>query len=165
MATISGGVKCASGISFDGWSSGSSWPAQNATLCPSLRHTCAHFRVSKVTPSVPASRVETKPIFMPRTISHPAVPALKIPQRRQLGLAVVEIVAENPVQIVIHEQRLVGDEVGRRREHVVDGAQAFRELSDKLPAITRPLLNAAFAELAFLVPKLHHTLNQRQRRQ
>src|SRR5439155_10132835 len=57
---------CASGINRLGASSGSSRPAAKKVLWPNSRHTRAHLAVSKVTPSLPARRVETKPIFTRR---------------------------------------------------------------------------------------------------
>ncbi len=57
--------KCTSGTRklFSG--SRSSSPANQKQLCPFFSKTSAHLLDSSVTPSVPANRVETKPMFLP----------------------------------------------------------------------------------------------------
>lgn len=56
-------------------------------------------------------------------VLHRAVPAAEVFQGGEFGFAVEEIVFEDPVEIVIDEERPVGQEKWRGRQHVVDRLQ------------------------------------------
>ena len=81
----------------------------------------------------------------------------------ELRLPAVQVIAENTVQVVIDEERAIGDEERRRREHVVHRNEQLGELTIQLRTVFGPLLDAAFAELPLLEAREHYPLDKWQR--
>ncbi len=64
------------------------------------------------------------------------------------------------MQIVIHEQRAIGQKKGRSRQHVVDRLQEFRKLSAQIPSVAGPFPDASSSELPFLVANQHRPFDE-----
>jgi len=74
---------------------------------------------------------------------HCPVPASEVLQIGQSCLAVEEVVTEYAVEVVIHEERAIGQKKRRSRQHVVYRLQEFQKLSAQIPIVvnvTQPLL-------------------------
>src|ERR1017187_3135821 len=94
---------------------------------------------------------------------HCAVPALQLLKRWQFRLPAVEVVPHDPVEIVIHKQRTFRNEIFRRRQHIVDGLEQLGELTVKLRAVARPLLETTLAKLSLLETGQQRPLDKGQR--
>lgn len=92
---------------------------------------------------------------------HGLVPASQVFQIGQSGLAGEEVIAKYAVQIVIHEQRAIGQQKRRSRQHVIDRLQEFRKLCAQIPAVGGPFPDASSSELPFLVANQHGPLDER----
>jgi hypothetical protein len=92
---------------------------------------------------------------------HGLIPASQVLQIGQSGLAVEQVVPKHAVQIVIHEQRAVGQKKRRSRQHVVDWLQEFRKLRAQVPSVAGPFLDASSSKLPFLIPNHYDPLHER----
>lgn len=92
---------------------------------------------------------------------HRAVPAAQMRQIRQFGFSVEEIVFEHAVEIVVDEDRPVGQEKRRGRQHVVDRLQQIGKSGTERPALSSPFPDAAPPEFPLLVADEHCAFDQR----
>lgn len=91
---------------------------------------------------------------------HCLMPASQVLEIGQLGLAAEQVVAEDAIQVVIHEQGAIGQQKRRSRQHVVDGLQEFRKLCAQIPSVGGPFLNASPSEFPFLVANEHRPFDE-----
>ncbi len=89
------------------------------------------------------------------------MPAAQMRQIRQCGFAVEEIVFKHPVEIVIDEERPVGQEKRGSLQHVVDRLQPIGKLGAQGPALGGPFPDTAFSKLPLLVANEHRAFDQR----
>ena len=91
------------------------------------------------------------------------MPAPEILEMGELGLSAVQVIAENAVEVVIDEERTIGNQERRRREHVIHRDEQLGELAIQFRAVSSPLPDAALAELPLFEPGQHDTFNERKR--
>jgi hypothetical protein len=91
---------------------------------------------------------------------HGLIPASQVLQIGQSGLAVEQVVPKHAVQIVIHEQRAVGQKKRRSRQHVVDWLQEFRKLRAQVPSVAGPSLDTSSSELPFFMANEHRPFDE-----
>ena len=92
---------------------------------------------------------------------HSAVPAAEVFQGGELGFVVEEIVFEHPIEIVVDEQGTIGEQKGRRRQHVVDRLEQFSKLGAQIPAVGGPFPDASLSEFPLFVADEHCAFDQR----
>jgi hypothetical protein len=91
------------------------------------------------------------------------MPALEIFEIGEPRLSAVQVIAENAVQIVIDEERAIAHQVRRRREQVIHRREQVSELTIQIRAVSRPLLDAALAELPLFEPGDHDSFDDWER--
>src|ERR1039458_4805671 len=85
---------------------------------------------------------------------HPLVPFSDVRMRlRQFVVAGVEEIFQHPEQVEIHKTRLLAEQEGIVREHFLERQQLLLQLREPGGLLEAPLVEAAAAEFALLVPE------------
>lgn len=83
------------------------------------------------------------------------MPTPKLLEVRKLRFAAEQTFLDHTVEIVVNEQRSIGNQEWQLIQHIVDRPQEIRELRAEVVAMACPFLETALSELPFLVSDKH----------